>query len=190
MAKTSVVVRDVQIDENASYDLSPAASKCACRGRCFVDSRCIAHSYNASGACALSDKLGQTSESSGATYQYSEQFEQKPDGAFYNKKLFLTYTACVARCSHPGMRIPVVKTRATFNYLKSDRNIWVGLKKEANGVFRWSDGSELDLTMSSPPVQDQNQKIFVIWYGVFNDAPSVYHTATCTCQGVFVNVQA
>ncbi|XP_047736027.1 uncharacterized protein LOC125177741 [Hyalella azteca] len=189
MEKTSVVVRDVQINENASYHLSQAASECACRGRCFVDSRCIAHSYNASGACALSDKLGQTSESSGATYHYSEQFEQQPDGVFYNKALPLTYTACVARCSHPGMRIPAAKTRATFDYLKSDPNIWVGLNKGDDGVFRWSDGSELDLTMTSPPVENEYTNIFVIWYGGFDDTYSD-HTATCTCQGVFVNVQA
>ncbi|XP_018027241.1 uncharacterized protein LOC108682563 [Hyalella azteca] len=188
--KTSVVVKNVQISEDDSYDLAQAPSACACRARCFVDGRCIAHSYNASGACALSDKLGKTTQSSGATYQYSENFVKQADGLFYNKYEYASYIACAARCSHPGMRIPVVKTKASFDFIKA-RDTFVGLQKGGDGVYRWSDGSVLDQTIygiTSPPKQDEQTNIFVTYQGNFDDSPNLAYVFSCICQGAFINV--
>ncbi|XP_047736248.1 uncharacterized protein LOC125177822 [Hyalella azteca] len=157
---------------------------------CIRDGRCIAHSYNASGACALSDKLGKTTQSSGATYYYSENFVKQADGLFYNKYEYTSYISCAARCSHPGMRIPVVKTKASFDFIKSSENAYPACNsRDSDGVFRWSDGSVLDQTIfgiTSPPRQNNNLNIFVTYQGNFDDT-SATEVFACTCQGVFIN---
>jgi hypothetical protein len=68
----------------------------------------------------------------------------------------------------------------------------VGLQRDSDGVFWWSDGSALNQTIygiKNPPEQNDGQNIFCIYGGNFNDIRGDTYYYTCICQGVFMNVK-
>ncbi|KAF2362199.1 C-type lectin fold [Trinorchestia longiramus] len=186
---TSVVLKDRQLSEENGFFSVSSPSKCKCRSLCFVHDLCIVYSYNSSGSCVLSDRLGQTVEDSGATYEYQEQLQQLQDGLYYTSKLGdMPITDCEAACGLRGMIVPILRTRASLDAI-SQFVAWISLYRHEDRRWLWADGTELDRNAleltDTEPIVNQGADTFVVWEGRIDDEG---RPRPCVCQGRFKNV--